>query len=164
MDWQNVSQWMNKPEYILGLSIAVILLLLGNLMLLWRWKQFNRRWQLLMRGTEGQSLETILHENLRRLAQMDETLKAHGNHLQRLQSQTDGCLQQMGLIRFDAFDDVGGQQSFSLALMNTARDGVVLSGIHSRNDIRVYAKSLNQGQSGVDLSDEEKQAIRQAIS
>lgn len=164
MDWQNISLWMNRPEYVLGLSIAVILLLSGNIVLLWRWKQFNRRWQQLMRGTEGHSLETILHENLRRLAQMDETLKAQGNHLQRLQSQTDGCLQQVGLVRFDAFEDVGGLQSFSLALMNTARDGVVLSGIHSRNDIRVYAKPLDKGQSGVDLSDEEKQAIRQAIS
>lgn len=164
MDWQSISQWMNKPEYVLGLSLTVIILLLWNIMLLQRWKQFSQRWQQLMRGTEGQSLETILHENLRRLAHIDETLKAQGNHLQRLQSQTDGCLQQVGLVRFDAFDDVGGQQSFSLALMDTKHDGIVLSGIHSRNDIRVYAKSLDKGQSGVDLSDEEKQAIRQANS
>jgi len=164
MDWQSISQWMNKPEYVLGLSLTVVILLLWNIMLLRRWKQFSQRWQQLMRGTEGQSLETILHENLRRLAHIDETLKTQGNHLQRLQSQTDGCLQQVGLIRFDAFDDVGGQQSFSLVLMDTKQDGIVLSGIHSRNDIRVYAKSLDKGQSGVDLSDEEKQAIRQANS
>jgi hypothetical protein len=164
MDWQNISQWMNKPEYVLGLSVAVVVLLFWNVILYRRWKQFNRRWHQLMQGTEGQSLETILHENLRRLAYMDETLKAQGNHLQHLQSQTDQCLQHVGLVRFDAFEDVGGQQSFSLAFMNVGRDGIVLSGIHSRNDIRVYAKSLDKGQSSVDLSDEEKQAIRQAVS
>ncbi|MFQ3611404.1 MAG: DUF4446 family protein, partial [Fimbriimonadales bacterium] len=103
-----------------------------------------------------------LYETLRRVALLEETLKAHGNHLERLQSQTDHCLQRVGMVRYDAFPDIGGHQSFALAVMDEHGDGVVLSGIHSRQEMRVYAKPLQSHSSPIGLSEEEKQAIREA--
>ena len=70
----------------------------------------------------------------------------------------------MGLVRYDAFEDVGGQQSFSLAMLDAQQNGVVLTGVYSRSDVRVYAKAIRQGQPSHPLSEEELQAVQTALS
>lgn len=153
---------MTRPEYLLTLGILVALMLLWSLVFTLRWGRFQRQWRQLMQGAESHTLETMLYENLRRLSQLEEIIKRQGSHLEQLQIQADGCLQKFGALRFDAFEDVGGQQSFAVALLNQHSDGLVLSGIHSRQEMRVYAKSLNQAQAEVGLSEEEKTAIQRA--
>lgn len=155
-------KWAQQPEVVAGMLVAVVALGVWNLFLAWRWMRFNRRWKQLLTHSEGGSLEYTLYETLRRVALMEETLKAHGNHLQQLQSQTDRCLQRVALVRYDAFPDMGGQQSFALALLNEQGDGVVLSGIHSRQEMRVYAKPIQKRTSPIGLSTEEQQALREA--
>jgi hypothetical protein len=163
MDWQAIRQWAGSPDATLWLLGAVAVLLIWNLWLTVRWRALQRRWRALMTGSESTSLERLLYETLRRVSLMDEMLKAHGNHLQQLQSQTDRCLQHVGIQRYDAFPDMGGQQSFAIALLNRHGDGIVLSGIHSRQEMRVYAKPLQAGRSTIGLSDEEQLAIREAM-
>lgn len=153
---------LSHGEWTAILIGAVGLLLLWNLWLTVRWHKFQKRWRLLLTHSEGGSLEHTLYENLRRVAQLEEVLKAQGNHLQTLQSQTDRCVQQVGLLRYDAFPDIGGQQSFAVALLNEQGDGIVLSGIHSRQEMRVYAKPIQQFTSPIGLSEEEQRAIRTA--
>ncbi|MCS6918364.1 MAG: DUF4446 family protein [Fimbriimonadales bacterium] len=162
MDWQALLNWAQQPQVALGLVAAVLILLIWNLAQAWRWGKFMRRWKQLMAHSEGGSLEHTLYETLRRVSLMEETLKAHGNHLEQLQSQTNQCLQRVGLVRYDAFPDMGGQQSFALAVLNEQGDGVVLSGIHSRQEMRVYAKPIQKRASTIGLSDEEQQALREA--
>jgi hypothetical protein len=70
----------------------------------------------------------------------------------------------IGLVRFNAFDDTGGNQSFALALLDGAGDGVVLSSLHSRQTTRLYVKHVAGGVPDAALSDEESQALRQAGS
>ncbi len=162
MDWQAIQDWAQQPQVALGLVVVVAVLLVWNLVQAWRWIKFIRRWRQLMTHSEGGSLEHTLYETLRRVALMEETLKAHGNHLEQLQSQTNQCLQRVGLVRYDAFPDMGGQQSFALAMLDEHGDGVVISGIHSRQEMRVYAKPIQKRASTIGLSDEEQQALREA--
>ncbi|HEX6208960.1 MAG TPA: DUF4446 family protein [Actinomycetota bacterium] len=82
----------------------------------------------------------------------------------RLREHLAASVQRVGLIRYDAFEDMGGHLSFSLALLDEAGDGVVVSAINGRQDTRVYAKPVRAGESGHNLSDEEAQAIRQAMA
>jgi hypothetical protein len=74
------------------------------------------------------------------------------------------CLQRVGLVRYDAFADVGGEQSFSLALLDGSSNGLVVSGLYSRNDMRVYAKPVVAGRSPMSLTEEEMRAISGANS
>ncbi|MCS7064997.1 MAG: DUF4446 family protein [Fimbriimonadales bacterium] len=163
MDWQAIRDWTGTADASLLLLGAVAVLLGWNLWLTLRWRTLQKRWRELMTGSEGNSLERLLYETLRRVSLMDETLKVHGNHLQQLQSQTDRCIQQVGLLRYDAFPDSGGQQSFAIALLNRHGDGIVLSGIHSRQEMRVYAKPIHQLRSAIGLSEEERLAIQEAV-
>jgi hypothetical protein len=70
----------------------------------------------------------------------------------------------VGLVRYDAFEDVGGQQSFSLAMLDALQNGIILTSVYSRSDVRVYAKAVRQGQPSHPLSEEEQQALRNALS
>jgi hypothetical protein len=77
-------------------------------------------------------------------------------------SRSGPALSHVGLVRFDAFDDGGGGQSFSLALIDDDGDGVVLTSLHSRQVTRLYVKGLRRGVADVALSGEEEQALREA--
>jgi hypothetical protein len=75
-----------------------------------------------------------------------------------------GAMQHIGMVRYDAFEDVGGRLSFSCALLDGRGDGVVITSINGRQDTRVYAKPVTGGQSSHNLSEEEVAAIQQAIA
>ncbi len=72
------------------------------------------------------------------------------------------AISRIGLVRFDAFADAGGAQSFALALVDDDGDGIILSSLHSRPTTRVYVKALRRGIADAPLSGEEEQALRQA--
>ena len=72
------------------------------------------------------------------------------------------CLQKVGLVRFNAFEDVGGEQSFAVALIDAKCNGVILSSVYSRSDVRVYSKALADGHASHPLTEEEEKALLQA--
>ncbi len=114
--------------------------------------------------------------------QLDDALRGildgHARSIQRLESaarslnatdkRQDGLIQaavrHVGLLRYDAFEDVGGRLSFSCALLDDRGDGVVVTSINGRQDTRVYAKPVADGKSPYNLSTEEEEAIRQALA
>ncbi len=112
----------------------------------------------------GERAEEALEEHARAIGE----LRGDVNDLARVDADTLESLaqavQRVGLVRFDAFEDMGGRLSFSLALLDEAGDGVVVTSINGRQDTRVYAKPVGRGASDHDLSDEEAAAIRQAMS
>ena len=75
-----------------------------------------------------------------------------------------GAVQRVGLVRYDAFDDMGGHLSFSTALLDANGDGVVVTSINGRQDTRCYAKPVQGWTSGHNLSEEEELAIQQALT
>jgi len=72
-------------------------------------------------------------------------------------------VQKIGIVRYNPFSDVGGDQSFSLALLDENNNGVVITSLFTRDDNRVYGKAINKGLSKHSLSKEESKAINQAI-
>ena len=76
----------------------------------------------------------------------------------------DGAIAYHGLVRYDAYNEMSGHQSTSIALLDSHRSGVVLSSIHHREQARLYAKLIQQGQGELELSPEEAEAVRQALS
>lgn len=74
------------------------------------------------------------------------------------------AVQHVGLVRFDAFEDMGGHLSFAAALLDADGDGFILTSINGRQETRIYAKPIERGASRYHLSDEEQEAIRRAIA
>ncbi|HEV7804233.1 MAG TPA: DUF4446 family protein [Solirubrobacteraceae bacterium] len=80
------------------------------------------------------------------------------------ESRLDGAISYWGLIRYDAYNEMSGRQSTSIALLDSSRSGVVLSSIHHRDQARLYAKQVSEGKGELKLSPEEEEALRLAMT
>lgn len=109
------------------------------------------------------------YANLSRgLGELDERIDAVRADVQRLAHQTDaglrGALRFQGLIRYDAYADMGGAQSWSMAILNAERTGAVVTSLHARDSARMYLKELHDGVPSQRLSPEEEQAVAAAMN
>ena len=84
--------------------------------------------------------------------------------LARVDRRVDGALSRSALIRYDAYEDTGGHQSASLAMLDSERSGIVLTAIQGRDYARVYVKQLDRGRTPIALSPEEQQAVERAMA
>lgn len=107
-------------------------------------------------------LEQILIDQNRMLSQLQKNLKEHDDSINLILNDNRSNFQKMGFVRFNPFDDSGGNISFAVALLNDHNDGVVISSLHGREGTRVYAKTITSGLSESKLTDEELQAIKNA--
>lgn len=153
-----------EPFIIIALSIIVIILLLIQMINKIEINRLEKRYKKMMKGSYGKSIEELLvdytgkiEDSMKLVNEIDAAYKSIDNRLKN-------SLQKCGVVRFRAFDDVGSDLSFSIALLDEKNDGVVLTGIYGRNECATFAKPIENGISKYDLSDEEKQAIRNAIS
>lgn len=114
-------------------------------------------------------LERRVHQLSQRLELLERDVDAQrgGEHtdarpVANAIRRTGSAITHVGLVRFDAFDDTGGKQSFALALIDDEADGVMLTGLHARQATRVFVKDIRGGVSDAPLSDEEERALRAA--
>ena len=105
-----------------------------------------------------------LEEHARAIARLREETAALAESDTRLRELLEGPLQRVGLVRYDAFEDMGGRLSFSLALLDADGTGVVVTSINGRSDTRCYAKPVASASSEHNLSEEEAEAIRRAMA
>jgi len=148
---------------ILVLTGLLLLLLFGLLALMLRVRGLQRRIHGMTRGIEG-NLEEMLRAHLDMVQAASRRMDVLEQTIAVLQSQMPSCLRNAHLIRYDAFDDVGGEQSFSLALLDSQGSGLVLTSVYSRSDVRVYAKSIRDGRASHALSQEEERLLRETAS
>ena len=84
--------------------------------------------------------------------------------ISRIDKRVDGCLSHTSIVRYDAYEDAGGHQSASMAFLDAARSGVVVSAIQGRDYARIYVKELDRGRPSVALSPEEQEAVERAMA
>ncbi len=151
----------NAALLLLALLTVTAFLLLGWIWSALRLRALNQRLSDLARGQDGQNLEQVIATHFDRVEHSQTRMDAVEQALGVVQAQIPACLQRVHLVRYDAFEDVGGEQSFSLALLNAQSDGVVLTSVYSRMDVRVYAKYIQGGQASHALSQEEQRLLRE---
>ncbi|HZT11008.1 MAG TPA: DUF4446 family protein [Actinomycetota bacterium] len=101
---------------------------------------------------------------LGKIERLEQAVRALNGTDRRQQFQIEGSVRRVALLRYDAFEDVGGRLSFSCAMLDEHGTGVVLTSINGRQETRVYAKPVAVGTSTYNLSAEEEEAIRQAMA
>ncbi len=144
--------------------MAVLLLLLLAMLLARRVGRVDTRLRGLTRGEEGSDLEGVLGAHLEKVYTIGREVERLGARTGALEVSGLRAFQRVGLVRFNPFEDTGGNQSFALALLDREGNGLVLSSLHSRTGTRVYAKPIRGGRSDAALSEEETAAIKQATA
>jgi hypothetical protein len=94
---------------------------------------------------------------------MEEMAATLDRRMVTAETRLDGAIAFAGLVRYDAYNEMSGRQSTSIALLDTRRDGIVLSSIHHRDQARLYAKRVSGGQGELELSPEEAAALKAAL-
>jgi len=150
-----------------ALSAVALFLALVSLLLYLRASYQLRKFRLLherlWEGVDAPGLEEWVRRLDGQLTDISSRLKSLEGRLGDLSERQRRCIQKVGMVRYNAFEDVGGELSFSLALLDGHDNGVVLSGLYGREESHIYAKPIEGGMSSVNLSDEEREAIRRAI-
>ena len=146
-----------------ALTALVFLLLIGFFVQSARLRGAMRRYRDLVRDENGGTLHDRLVGNAEQAVRASERMAEIEATHAVIDRRSQRSLQHIGLVRFNPFDDTGSDQSFVIALLDDARDGIVISSLHGRANTRVFAKPVAAGGSSHNLSDEESQAIRIAI-
>lgn len=150
--------------YILIAFLAVILILLILVIVsMVRISKLNKRLACFMKGKDAQSLEKEivgLYEDNKFLKNMVENNK---RDIRQLFKQLAKAFQKVGIVKYDAYQQMGGLLSFSLALLDEDNNGLIINSVHSTEGCYTYTKEIHRGECDIELSNEEKVALEQAI-
>lgn len=146
---------------------AIAALTAGNLILVmvlfWLGRKYQKRQAALLKGEGESNLLEIVLKQKKLLASHNKNLRELGKILEELIENNRNNIQHIGIIRFNPFPETGGNISFSLALLDAHKNGILISSLHSREGTRIYAKPVEKGESKYPLTDEEKKVIVQAL-
>jgi hypothetical protein len=144
-----------------GLIIGIVGVISAGY-LFWRLKQLEQRFVATLGSDQANSLEQTLTGHLARVEDVDLRLTQLNLSYETLTAMTGLASQKISIVRFNPFGDTGGDQSFTLAVLDSHDSGYVLTSIHGREGTRVYVKPVDFGKSKYTLSTEEQQALAQA--
>ena len=123
-----------------------------------------RRGQAVVLGNEKDDLVEFAVALQARIDDVHRAVDELGLALTRIDKRIDGCVSHTSIVRYDAYEDAGGHQSASLAFLDAARSGIVVSAIQGRDYARIYVKELDRGRAPIALSPEEQQAVDRAMA
>ncbi len=114
------------------------------------------------KGANGSNLESLINQHQVTLKNLESDRDTHREDIRNLKLDIMKTLQRIGVVRFNPFKDMGGNQSFAIALIDKNNDGLVLSSLYTRERVNVFAKPIENGISIFPLTKEEEEAIKQA--
>ena len=148
----------------IALSVVSILLAVVLIIVLCKLKTLKRRVDSLTRGKDTESLEDIIVSYLERVESLEEGEEITRAALNAIKDNLKITYQKTGLVKYDAFREMSGDLSYSLALLDKENNGVLISSMYSREGCYTYAKDIVNGESKINLSEEEAEALKQAIA
>jgi Protein of unknown function (DUF4446) len=147
---------------IAACAVAVIALAVA----LWLWRRLVRLHsaQAVVLGSERKDLVDFAVSLQARIDDLHRAVDEVAAGLSRVDRRVDGSVTNTAVVRYDAYEGTGGQQSASLALLDSTRTGSVVTAIQGRDYARIYVKDLDRGRSSVALSPEEQEAVERAMA
>lgn len=149
--------------FILLLTVLVLILIVLLLNVSLSMHRLKRKYNLFMKGTDGQSLERVFAQKFKEVERLAVENDHNHSEIQTLKKCMGTTLTKYGIVKYDAFDDVGGKLSFALAMLDANNTGFILNVIHNRDNCFFYIKEIVKGESYILLSSEEMDALRKAV-
>lgn len=157
---------MENQSIILGLVLFLLLVVISwNILLHTRISKLLKKNSELFEGNKTKNLEEVILDHARAIKSMDKDIHELFEISNKIHALAYKGLHKTGVIRFNPFSDVGGDQSFSIALLNGKNNGLVISSLYTREGTRVFTKSIIDGKSEKHpLTEEEEKTIQIALS
>ena len=160
-----ISQYLgfDSDYIIIGLLAAVIILLILTLVNIVQLRKLNINYRIFLSGKTAKNLEDTL---IKRLDEVDSLIASNNKNeelIKVLSQNMKYTYQKMGLIKYDAFHEMGGKLSFSLAMLDVRNNGFIINAMHTREGCYTYIKEIVDGNSIIVLSEEEQEALKRAM-
>lgn len=159
-------QILQNSLYLAAFGIFLTFLnILATFLLFLRLKKTHSNLKVLFQGKEAKDLESIMLAQSEEISILDKEIQELFEISNKIHSLGQRSIHKVGIIRFNPFKDIGGDQSFALALLDGKNSGIVLSSLHTREGTRIYSKPIEKGISDkYTLTEEEISAIKIATS
>lgn len=160
-----ISQYLgiDSDYVIIGLAAIVLILFILTIVNIAQMRKLKKGYRIFMSGKGAKNLEDTL---IKRLNQVDTLLASNEENqknIKKLFDEMQHTYQKMGLIKYDAFHEMGGKLSFSLAMLDVKNNGYVINAMHTREGCYTYIKEIVDGNSIIVLSEEESEALKRAM-
>ncbi len=149
---------------ILVLSIIVFVLFVVVIVIIAQTIKSRKNFKKFMQGKNAKNLEEKIGELFEDNKLLKESVEENRKELRRVKRNQEFAFQKVGLIKYDAFKQMGGMLSFSLALLNDQNDGFLINSVHSSDGCYSYTKEIKSGESDISLGEEEKKALEKALN
>jgi len=148
---------------IFGWSILIILLFIFNLGLFVKYKKIRKLSKSFFSGKNGKDLEEVIQEQKKQINKLEKEIKELFDGYEKIYKMAFKGIHKIGVIRYNPFNDIGGNQSFVVALLDGDKSGVVITSLHTRGGTRIFSKAIFEGTSlKGSLTKEEVEAIKTA--
>lgn len=147
-----------------ALMVIIIILIIMIFVLFKALNSLENKYRKFMRGVNNKNIEELIISYLDKVDSAKEQADYVKEICKELDKRVKGCIQKVSVVRYRAFEDVGSDLSYSIALLDHNNDGVVLTSIYGRNESTTYAKPIDRGISRYDLSTEEENVLNEAMN
>lgn len=160
-----ISQYLgiDSDYIIIGLAVVVLILIILTIINIVQMKKLKKGYKVFMTGKGAKNLEDTLIKRLNQVDALIESNDENKKNIKTLFANSQLTYQKMGLIKYDAFNEMGGKLSFSLAMLDKRNNGYIINAMHTREGCYTYIKEIVDGNSIIVLSEEEQKALDRAM-
>ena len=160
----NVTSTINSfiPFILIAMAVIIVLLFIVVIILFKAVGNVENKYRKLMRGANGKNIEQMLNARIEDIDNANLNSESALKAIDNLNEKMKGCVQKVSIVRYKAFEDIGSDLSFSIAMLDDNNDGIILTGIYGRQESTTYAKPIDKGISRYDLSEEEIAVLNEA--
>lgn len=152
------------PAYLfIFLFMLIILMSIYLINVNMKYSRLRQSYNAFMRGRDGRNMEETIFEKFDELSEISAICRENNIRLRELNNAFKTTYQKVGIVKYDAFNEMGGKLSFALTLLDGSNSGWIINAMHSREGCYTYIKEIVRGESYIELSDEEAESLDQAI-
>ena len=144
--------------FLLQIVLVVLLVILSD-----KYKRLQKSYAAFMKGKNGKNLEKSIFKKFSELEEIAEQVKSNEDKIQDIYKKMESHYQKVGIVKYDAFHEMGGNLSFALTMLDENDNGWIFNAMHSREGCYTYIKEVVKGESFIELSEEERQCLDKAI-
>ena len=139
--------------------ILFILLISANM----KYNRLKASYSSFMKGKDGKNLEDSIFERFDMLEEISKMAKENCYNIKDIYKKIENNYQKIGIVKYDAFHEMGGDLSFALTMLDQNNNGWILNAMHSRGGCYTYIKEIVKGESYIELAEEERESLEKAI-
>ena len=155
---------IDSDYIIIGLCGVLLILFILVIINIVQMKKLKKNYRIFMSGKDAKTLEDTLIQRLDQVDSLLESNEENDRNIKVLSKNMQCTYQKMGLIKYDAFHEMGGKLSFSLAMLDMRNNGFIINAMHTREGCYTYIKEIIDGNSVIVLSEEEQDALKRAMN